>query len=113
MIFNQEDKSDCIESIVRDVERTAVWRKGLAVNYKDNRNLRAAEILDKLAIDAAAMTDEQFVLLKDSFSWESMGWRNALGRATRQVGFYNRKKDFASFVRALIHELSLSSRVAA
>ena len=106
------DKSDCIEAIVRAFERTAVWRKSICANYRDNRNIRAADMLDKLAIDAAKMTDDEFLLLKDQFSWSSMAWRTALNNATRQVGFYNRSKDFGSFVKALVHELSLS-RIAA
>jgi hypothetical protein len=109
----ENEKNDCIESIVRNMERTAVWRKGLSANYNDNRNLRAAATLDKLAVDAAGMTDEHFLSLKDHFTWDSLPWRDAVSRATRQIGFFNRAKDFASFVKALVHELSLSSRIAA
>ncbi|SHN83827.1 hypothetical protein [Bradyrhizobium erythrophlei] len=111
--MNSETKQDCIESIVRVLERTALWRKSIAANYNDNRNIRAAQTLDKLAVDAAKMTDDDFMLLKDHFDWNSMVWRNAVNQATRQIGFFNRSSNFGAFVRALVHELSLSSRVAA
>ena len=54
------DKSECIDDIVRMFERTAVWRRAIAANFNDPRNIRAAETPDKLAIDVAAMTDEEF-----------------------------------------------------
>lgn len=107
------DKSDCIEAVVRNLERTSAWRNTLSAKFPDQRNKRAAETLDKLAVDAVAMTDEQFALLQPYFNWASLTWRTALNNATRQVGFYNRQKDFGSFVSALLHELSLHSRAAA
>jgi hypothetical protein len=107
------DKNECIDSIVRVLERTAVWRRSISANFNDPRNVRAAETLERLAIDAAGMTDDQFICLKPHFDWASMSWRNAISQASRQIGFFNRSKDFGAFVRALAHELSLSSRVAA
>ena len=77
------------------------------------RAIFAAETLNKLAADAAGMTDEQYLSLKEFFNWESLPWRNAVSQATRQVGFHNRSKDFGAFVRSLLHELSLTSRIAA
>jgi hypothetical protein len=103
------DKNDCVESVVRVLERTSAWRKSISANFSDPRNVRAAETLDKLAIDAAAMTDDQWSALKPHFGWASVAWRNGLTQATRQIGFHNRQRDFASFVAALAHELSLSS----
>jgi hypothetical protein len=48
------DKHDCIESIALILEQTAAWRRKTAAKYPDdNRNTKAAEMLDKLAIDAA------------------------------------------------------------
>jgi hypothetical protein len=111
--MNDENKNDCIDSIVRVLERTEAWRKGISANFNDPRNLRAAETLNKLAADAAGMTEEQYLSLKEFFDWESLSWRNAVSQATRQVGFHNRSKDFGAFVRSLVHELSLASRVAA
>src|ERR1700722_18235011 len=106
------DKNDCVESIVRVLERTAAWRKSPSANFDDPRNIRAAETLDKLAVDAAGMTDAEWVQLKDHYAWTSLAWRNSLTQATRQVGFHNRQQDFASFFAALVYQLSLP-RVAA
>jgi len=51
MILN--DKQDCVESIAKVLERTSAWRKAIAVNFPDDpRNVRAAETLEKLAVDA-------------------------------------------------------------
>jgi hypothetical protein len=82
-------KQDCSESIAQYVERTAVWRRSLAVKFPgDPRNARAAETLEKIAIDAAELTDEQWSLLRPNFGgWASETWRDALGLAARQVGF--------------------------
>jgi hypothetical protein len=106
MISN--DKHDCIESIVRVLERTSAWRKAITVNFpNDSRNMRAVETLDKLAIDAAGMTNEQWSDLRPYFGWASMPWRDGLSQAARQVGFHHRAKDLNSFVSALVQQLSL------
>jgi hypothetical protein len=103
------DKTDCVESIVRVLERTSAWRKSLSAKFNDPRNKRAAETLDQLAIDAAGMTDDEWARLKDHYAWTSLAWLNGLTEATRQIGFHNRRRDFESFVAALIHEISLPS----
>jgi hypothetical protein len=110
---NENNKSECIDAIVRMLERTSVWRRSIAPNFNDPRNNRACEMLDKLAVDAAAMSDVQFESLEAYFAWNSIQWRNGLSLAARQIGFHNRSSDFRSFVKALVHELSLTSRVAA
>jgi cyclopropane fatty-acyl-phospholipid synthase-like methyltransferase len=102
-------KTDCIESIVRTLERTAAWRKSISANFNDPRNKRAAETLDQLAIGAAGMSDAQWEQLKNHYAWTSLAWRNGLNQATRQIGFHNRQRDFESFVTALAHEVSLVS----
>jgi hypothetical protein len=108
MISN--DKQDCIESIVRGLERTSAWRKAISANFNDPRNKRAAATLDQLAIDAAGMTDDQWASLKDQYSWTSLAWRNSLTQVTRQIGFFNRHRDFKSFVAALVHEFTFANR---
>jgi hypothetical protein len=103
-------KQDCIESMARVLERTSAWRKAITVNFpNDPRNVRAAETLDKLAIDFANLTDEQWSDLETHFGRASEKWRDGLSQVARQVGFHNRAKDFSSFVRALVQQLSLSS----
>jgi hypothetical protein len=54
------DKQDCTESIVHALNRSEVWRTKLMVKYpNDSGNIRAAKMLNQLAIDAANMTDGQ------------------------------------------------------
>jgi hypothetical protein len=103
------DRNDCVESIVRALERTSTWRKSLSDKFDDPRNKRAALTLDQLAIDAAGMTDAEWARLKDHYAWTSLAWRNGLTEATRQIGFHNRRRDFESFIAALVNEVSLSS----
>jgi hypothetical protein len=107
MILN---KQDCIESITQSLERTAAWRRDLVVKFPDDiRNARAAETLEKLAIDAADLTDEQWAELSPRFGgWASQAWRQSVSFAARQVGFAHRQKSFDSFVKNLIGALSLT-----
>lgn len=86
MITNNE-KQDCIESIVRGLERTSAWRKAISANFNDPRNMRAVATLDQLAIDAARMNDAQWASLKAHYAWTSLAWRNSLTQVTRQIGF--------------------------
>ena len=61
MQMTLNDKQDCIDSIAKVLERTAAWRKAIAVNFPDDpRNMRAAETLEKLAVDANNLSDEQW-----------------------------------------------------
>lgn len=109
MILN--DKQDCIDSIAKVLERTAAWRNAIAVNFKnDPRNMRAFETLEKLAVDAANLTDEQWADLKPHFGgWASEKWRNGLSQAARSVGFHHRAKDFGIFTKVLVEQLSLAA----
>ena len=108
MILN--DKQDCIDSIAKVLERTAAWRKAIAVNFPDdNRNIVAAATLEKLAVDIANLTDEQWSALKPYFGWASGTWRNGLSQAARSVGFHNRAKDFNFFAKVLVQQLSQSN----
>jgi hypothetical protein len=112
MILN--DKQDCIESIARILERTSAWRRSTAAKFPgDERNIKAAEMLDQLAIDAAKLTDEQFNDLQPFFGWSSPTWRAGLVEAARLVAFAHRSKSFDSFVRAVVRQLPATSHVAA
>jgi hypothetical protein len=64
MTTMNENKSECIDAVVRMLERTSAWRRSIAPNFNDPRNVRACQILDKLAVDATGMTDSQFQSLK-------------------------------------------------
>jgi hypothetical protein len=106
------DKQACIDSISRVLERTAVWRKAIAVNFPDDsRNMRAAATLEKLAVDVANLTDEQWSALERYFSngWNSEKWRSGLSQVARSVGFHNRATDFNFFAKVLVHQLSLTA----
>lgn len=102
------DKTDCIESITQVLHSTANWRKALSNRYpEDLRNIQAAILLDKLAVDIAYLTDEQWAELTPHFGgWASENWRNGLSLAARQVGFHNRAKHISFFLKALVESLS-------
>jgi hypothetical protein len=52
MILNS--KEDCVASITRALERTSLWRKAITGRWPDDpRNMRAAKLLDQLALDAS------------------------------------------------------------
>jgi hypothetical protein len=108
------DKNDAVEYIVRVLEQKSAWRKATTARFPDDpRNKRASDRLDQLAVEAVEMTDEQYDALKPYFGWASVAFRDALSQVSRQVGFQHRGKDFGSFVKTLVSELSLSSRIAA
>jgi hypothetical protein len=103
------DKQDCIESIVHALNRCAVWRTKLMVKFpNDSSNIRAAKMLNQLAIDAAGMTEAQWNKLESHFCRSSGVWRNGLSEAARQVGFGHRARDFDSFVNALVLHVAQS-----
>jgi hypothetical protein len=108
MILN--DKQDCIESIARILEQTSAWRKRTAAKFpSDPRNTKSAEMLDKLAADAANLTDEQFNDLQPFFGWSSPTWRVGLVEAARLVAFAHKSKDFDAFVRLVLRQLPPAS----
>jgi hypothetical protein len=110
--MNSNDKQDCIESIVRILERTAEWRKTALARFDDPRNLKAAETLERLAIDASGLSDEQWADLQPHFAWSSQFWRDDLFQAARLVGFAHKSKGFDAFVRLVLRQIT-PSRVAA
>jgi hypothetical protein len=100
------DKQDCIDSITRALEGAATWRKNTAVRFSDDsRNIRAAETLERLAANAANLTDENWQELSPHFS-SSDAWRKGLSQTSRQVGFWHRAKNLDAFVNVLAHNLS-------
>jgi hypothetical protein len=108
------DKNDCIDSIIKMLERTSNWRKSITARFpNDPRNKKASDTLDKLAVEGADLTDAQWAELQPHFSWSSDRWRNALSNIARGVGFHYRSSDKKFFVMALVEQLSLSVGVAA
>jgi hypothetical protein len=111
MILN--DKQDCIESIARILESTSAWRRKKAAEWPaDQRNEKAAEMLDQLAKDCASLTDEHWNEFTPHFGWSSQNWREAVVQAAKMVGFAHRGKTFESFVRTVVRQLP-SQRIAA
>ena len=107
------EKHECIAAIVKGCSYTSAWRKALIARWPDDpRNARAAVALDKLAEDAESLTDGQWSELQPYYSWASEAWRNGLNQTTRQAGFHFRG-ELSVFVKALLENLKLSSRVAA
>jgi hypothetical protein len=105
MILN-DNKQDCIESIVRILERTAECRKTALARFDDPRNLKAAETLEQLAVDASGLTEEQWNALKPHYAWASQFWRDDLFQAARMVGFAHKSKNLDAFVRLLLRQMS-------
>jgi hypothetical protein len=112
MILNS--KEDCAANISRALERTSLWRKAMTVRWRDDpRNMRAAKKLDQLALDAADLTESEWLMLQSHYSWTSEKWRNALNETARQVGFFHRAENISHFVKALVQNLSIHSSVVA
>ena len=62
----ENEKIDCIDTLIFGLNRTAHWRKKMAAKYpSDPRNARAADFLTKLATDACELTDEAWSQLND------------------------------------------------
>lgn len=114
MNFNDQ-KRECVASMIRALESTSVWRKGIVAKFpNDPRLLKAAATLDQLAIDATNLTDDQWLPLKPFFGGRnSDAWRAALNLTVRQIGFDYRVNHLDAFVRTLVHQFSLSSSTAA
>ena len=101
-------KQEIIDSISRVLESAASWRRATATRFPDDpRNIKAARTLDKLAADAADLTDEQWAELKPHYGgWDSEAWRRGLSQTARQVGFWNRSRDLNAFTKVLVRNCS-------
>jgi hypothetical protein len=113
-IMFEEDRRDCVDSIVFGLNKTSEFRARKAKQYpEDPRNARAAETLKKLANDATEVTDDLWKLLQLFYDPDSTTWRDAICQATKDVGFSNRSRDFQFFIRSLIGHLPHHQSVAA
>jgi hypothetical protein len=103
------DKQDCIESLTGGLKSTSAWRKVTSARFPDDtRNVKAAKILDRLAVEAINLTDTQWIELSTYFGWASEAWRNGLNQTSRQIGFFHRTGDLDVFIKILIQNLSAS-----
>src|SRR5260221_1643356 len=87
MISN--NKQNCIYDLSSSIKRTAIWRRRLQAKYNDPGNGRAAENLERLAIEVTELTDEQWSQLLRFYDWASGTWSDAISQTSRLVGFRN------------------------
>jgi cyclopropane fatty-acyl-phospholipid synthase-like methyltransferase len=107
----ENEKDDCVQSIVFGLNRTANWRDKVFERYQDQRNVWASSALKKLAGDAPGLSEDSWSQLQPHYDWGSPHWREAISAAARQVGFQHKSKSFAFFVKNLIGALSQPSVV--
>src|SRR6202035_5990096 len=61
----ENEKIDCIDSLIFGLNRTAQWHQKMAAKYpSDPRNARAAECLSRLATDASKLSDQDWLQLQ-------------------------------------------------
>jgi hypothetical protein len=102
----EEQRRDCVDSIVLGLNKTGAFRARKANQYPDDpRNSRAIESLKKLANDADNLSDDEWSLLQLFYDPGSTIWRDAISQATKDVGFSNKSKSFPFFIRSLIRLL--------
>ena len=97
-------KEKCIESLSTALTSASRWRAGLDNKWPDHRNQKAAKQLDKLAAEAANLSEAQWTALAPFFGSER--WGEALRRTSRMVGFARRRVSLVYFVRQLAGLLS-------
>ncbi len=103
---DNENKIECMDSLIFGLNRTAEWRKKMAVRHpSDNRNTRANSYLMKLANEASQLSDEDFLQL-EPYCALNEPWRDCVSKAARHVGFTHKIKDFPSFVEHLLEVLN-------
>jgi hypothetical protein len=102
-MIEEEQRRDCVDSIIFGLNRTSDFRARKANQYPDDpRNARASESLKKLAKDADDLSNDEWKLLQLFYDPDSATWRDAICQATKNVGFSNKSKSFPFFIRSLI-----------
>jgi hypothetical protein len=96
-----------------DSPEPAIGGKGRRRSIPAPRNLRAAECLSKLAAEATALTDADWLMLKPHAGWASETFRDGITQAARAVGFQNKITDLRSYVEHLLHILAQPQSIAA
>jgi hypothetical protein len=106
-MFENENKIDCIDSLIFGLSRTRDWRRSTAAKYpSDPRNIRAVECLSSLANESSQLSEADWLRLQKHFGWASESWREAVSQTARLVGFKHKIKDLPSFVEHLLEVLS-------
>lgn len=110
----ENEKTDCIDALTFGLNRTRDWRRKLVTKFPgDPRNVRAVDCLTKLAADAAALTDDDWLKLKPHAGWASEHFREAISESARAVGFQKKIINLHSYVQHLMDVLSKSKSIAA
>lgn len=110
----EDEKIDCTDALSFGITRTRDWRRRTAAKYPgDPRNARASDCLSKLAAEAIALTDEDWLQLKPHAGWASETFRDGITQAARAVGFQNKITDLHSYVQHLLHVLTQTQSIAA
>lgn len=94
-----------------DFQRTAEWRRGKAIEYPDDdRNQRAAELLDRLATtvaDVDAATRSAYDSLFDTEDDDAIFYAvERKSEALRVVGFHSFPQTAAEFMQSLIDDVT-------
>jgi hypothetical protein len=92
-------KTACITSLHTSLTQTASWRAKLS-DTGDRRYARAAKRLEKLAGEAASLTDSQWAALEPHF--KSDRWHDAVRQTSRLLGFAIKKMSLSYFVHKLV-----------
>jgi hypothetical protein len=78
----ENEKIDCVDSLIFGLNRTAQWRQKMAAQYPgDPRNVRAADCLLKLASDATELSDGTWSQLRLHCGWANERWRESISQA--------------------------------
>src|SRR4051812_2276428 len=103
------DLAHCRECIVMDFEKTADWRRRIASEHPDDeRNLVAAELLERLATTVKDVPDDVvrlygLIFIDDDVSFQASE-RNS--EALRAIGFHSEPEDATAFVKAFVDNYS-------
>jgi hypothetical protein len=103
-MIEDENKIDCIDSLVFGLNRTAEWRKKMAIRYpSDPPNARAAECLSRFAIEAAGLSDDAWLKVQPLYGGRA---KQAMAGSDQSSGagpgFQPKIKDLQSFVDHLM-----------
>lgn len=104
------EKTECLDSIIFGLNRTAFWRAKMATQYpSDARNARAAECLAELATDTTELSEESWLALQPHYELASERWREAISQIARLVEFKQKIATLPAFVKSLITALAVSA----
>jgi hypothetical protein len=106
-MLSLNDKQSCADFMCGSLDHSATWRRVLQEKYPhDDRNGRAAGILDSIADETPDLADEDWLRLRPYFRWDSPVFKNAVSQASRDVAFKTRIRTLHDFVSRVVGILS-------